>query len=72
MPRDTKKGIVLLAIGLYSTSYLFIKVVLAAFHHIKWMIFERCCYKIKNDGFRVDKLKKFWEESFENYYKASA
>lgn len=39
MPRDTKKGIILLAIGVYATAILFIKVVLAIGHQLKWMLF---------------------------------
>jgi hypothetical protein len=39
MPRDTKKGVILLAIGIYATAILFIKVVLAVGHHLKWMFF---------------------------------
>lgn len=53
MPRDTKKGIILLAIGIYATGILFIKVVLAVGHQIKWMFFERCCNRIRYDKFRV-------------------
>lgn len=39
MPRENKKGIVLLGIGIYATSILFIKVLLAVGHHLKWMLF---------------------------------
>ena len=38
MPRETKKGIVLLSIGVYAASIMLIKVCLATFHHLKWMI----------------------------------
>lgn len=64
MPRDTKKGIILLAIGVYATAILFVKIFLAVAHHMKWMLFEKCCRKIRYDKFRLDKLKKFWEESY--------
>lgn len=39
MPRDTKKGIILLAIGVYATAILFVKIFLAVAHHMKWMLF---------------------------------
>ncbi len=61
MPRDTKKGVILLAIGIYATVILFIKVVLAVFHQLKWMLFEKCCRKMRYDKFRIDKLKNFWK-----------
>jgi hypothetical protein len=64
MPRDTKKGIILLAIGIYATAILFFKVLLAVWHQLKWMLFERCCRKIRYDKFRLDKLKQFWQESY--------
>lgn len=67
MPRETKKGIVLLSIGIYATAILFVKTTLAVIHHFKWLFFERCCRKIKYDKFRVDKLKLFWQESYETY-----
>lgn len=67
MPRETKKGVVLLAIGVYATSILFIKVFFALVHHIKWLIFERCCRSIRYDGFRKEKLKNFWVESYRQY-----
>lgn len=57
MPRETKKGIILLAIGIYATSILFIKIILAVFHHIKWLLFEKCCRKIRYDKFRIDRLQ---------------
>lgn len=64
MPRDTKKGVILLAIGIYATAILFFKIVLAVGHQIKWLLFDRCCTRIKYDKFRLDKLKKYWEESY--------
>lgn len=39
MPRENKKGVVLLGIGIYATSILFIKIVLAVGHQLKWMLF---------------------------------
>jgi hypothetical protein len=64
MPRYSKKGVILLAIGIYATAILFIKAVLATYHQLKWMFFERCCLKIRYDKFRVDKLRKFWQNSY--------
>lgn len=37
MPRQTQKGIVLLAIGVYATAILGIKVFFAVLHHIWWL-----------------------------------
>jgi len=53
MPRPTKKGLVLLAIGIYASSIMFIKVLLASFHQLKWMITEKCCRKLKNETTRM-------------------
>jgi chitin synthase len=39
MPRETKKGVVLLAIGVYAAAIMFFKVFLACYHQLKWMIF---------------------------------
>jgi hypothetical protein len=64
MPRETKKGIVLLVIGGYATGILFIKVVLALFHHIKWMLTERCCRSVKKEPVRNEKLSEYWKDSF--------
>jgi hypothetical protein len=61
MPRDTKKGVILLAIGVYATVILFIKAVLAVFHQLKWMLFEKHCRKMRYDKFRIDKLQNFWK-----------
>lgn len=69
LPRDTKKGIVLLAIGVYATSILFVKVLLAIVHHFKWLLFEKCCRKMKKDKFRIDRLRAFWEDSFRTYHR---
>ena len=57
----------MLAIGVYATSILFFKMVLATIHHFKWLLFEKCCRKIKYDKFRVDKLRSFWQESYHTY-----
>ena len=67
MPRDTQKGIVLLSIGIYATSILFFKILLAILHHLKWLFFEKCCRRIKYDKVRVDKLKSFWLDSYKTY-----
>jgi chitin synthase len=39
MPRETKKGIVLISIGVYAAAIMFIKVMFAAFHQLKWIFF---------------------------------
>lgn len=48
-PRETKKGIMLLAIGVYATLILFIKVSLACLYQLKWFLFEKCCTRITID-----------------------
>jgi len=47
MPRETKKGIVLISIGVYASSIMFFKVLFATYHQIKWILFEKCCRKLK-------------------------
>jgi chitin synthase len=39
MPRETKKGIVLISIGVYAAAIMFFKVVLACYNQLKWMFF---------------------------------
>lgn len=53
MPRPTKRGIVLLAIGVYASSIMLIKIVLSCFHQIKWMLTEKCCRKLKEEPIRI-------------------
>lgn len=38
-----------MVIGIYATLIFFIKIVLAVFYQIKWMLFERCCNKLTLD-----------------------
>ena len=72
MPRETKKGLVLLGIGIYATSILVFKVVLAVIHHLKWMLTERCCRSIPGEKMnRNVKLKEFWQQSYREFYTAS-
>ena len=69
MPRETKKGIVLVAIGIYATSIFFIKILLASYHQLKWLFFERCCRRLRYDKGRVEKLKQFWSDNMKIYEK---
>lgn len=44
IPRRSKKGYVLLAVGVYATVYLTLKVFLAVYNHISYYISKvRCC-----------------------------
>lgn len=70
MPRETKKGIVLLAIGIYATLILAFKVFFAVIHHIKWMLFEKCCRRMRYDKFRIDRLTEFWKEENKNFIRS--
>ena len=69
MPRDTQKGIMLLSIGIYATVILFFKILLAVYHHLKWLLFEKCCRRIRYDQIRVERLKKFWSDSYKTYHR---
>jgi chitin synthase len=71
MPRETRKGIVLIVIGVYAASIMFIKVVLATYHQIKWLFFVKCCRKLKIETTRNEQLKKFWRDSYQEYLTAS-
>ncbi len=68
LPRSTNKGLMLLIIGGYASAILFIKVVLAIFHHLKWMIAEKSCRHLAVSKERTEAIEKFWA----NYYKKYA
>lgn len=70
MPRETKKGIVLLAIGVYAASIMFFKVLFATYHQLKWMLTEKCCRKLKVEQVRVAQLDNYWKDSFKEYRNA--
>lgn len=63
MPRVTKKGIVLLGIGTYAAAIMLVKVILATYHQLKWMLTEKCCRRLKVENVRIDQLQKFWRDS---------
>lgn len=71
MPRETQKGIMLMTIGIYATSILFIKILLATYHQLKWLFFEKCCRRMRYDGVRVERLRKFWKDNYLAYEKAA-
>jgi len=56
MPRETKKGVVLLAIGVYAAVLMLIKVIFATYHQLKWMLTEKCCRKLKVEQVRIAQL----------------
>ena len=64
MPSETKKVVLLLAIGVYAAAIMFVKVILACYHQLKWMLFEKCCRKLKVEQVRVAQLDSFWNESY--------
>ncbi len=66
-PRETTKGLMLLVIGIYATSILFIKVSLACIHHLKWLFFEKCCRTLIVNDQRNRKLRDFWEKYYRDY-----
>ena len=70
MPRSTQKGIVLLSIGVYAAAIMFFKVLFATFHQLKWMIFEKCCRKLKYETVRIEHLRAFWRDSYREYNRA--
>jgi chitin synthase len=53
MPRETKKGIVLISIGVYAATIMFLKVLFAVYHQLKWILFEKCCRKLKVETVRT-------------------
>jgi hypothetical protein len=61
MPRENSRGIVLVSIGIYATVIIVIKFMFAIGHHLKWMLFEKCCLKITKDMYRVQKLTNYWK-----------
>ena len=46
---------------------MFFKVLLATYHHIKWMISEKCCRKLKYETVRIEHLRNFWRDSYKEY-----
>jgi hypothetical protein len=49
---------------------MFIKVVFATYHQLKWMLTEKCCRKLKVEQVRVAQLESYWRESFKEASKA--
>lgn len=61
---------VLIIIAIYGTSQLFIKSLLAIWHHVKWMLTDcRCLRKPLCEG-RDRFVDEFWENSNSEYKKA--
>ena len=52
--------IILVIIAIYGTAQMFLKLILAYFHHIKWMLTNCCRSKIEPE--RKDKVKAIWRE----------
>lgn len=59
LPRKSRKGYVLIAMGIYATSYLTIKTMMAAFYHFRFYIGKICCACVhprEEDRFRREKM----------------
>lgn len=59
---DNNRKFVLIAIALYGTSQMFIKLFLAISHHVWWMIssYSRCCRAMLEDG-RKERVDALWK-----------
>ncbi len=57
----------LIAIGVYAAAIMFFKTLLAVYNQLKWMLFEKCCRKLKYETVRIENLKAFWRESYREY-----
>lgn len=53
-----------MAIGCYAAALMLIKVVLATYNQLKWMLTEKCCRKLKVEQVRIAQLDSFWNESY--------
>lgn len=59
----TKRGYILLGLGIYATAYLTFKTILATLNHLSYYLGHnccKCCYKKKDDEFRKQKLHDFF------------
>ena len=59
----TRDDIILVAIAIYGSAIIAIKTLLAVYHHLKWLIFERCCITElvrPNEEKRVDVIDRYW------------
>ena len=61
----------MIAIGVYAATIMFFKVLLATYHHIKWMVSEKCCRKLKYETVRIEQLRNFWRDSYREYHQAT-
>ena len=52
--------LILVIIAIYGTVQMFLKLILAYFHHFKWM-FTNCCRGKMEEG-RVEKVERAWKE----------
>ena len=58
-------GIVLVCIAIYSTTQMFLKLVLAMGHHISWMLCNCCRGTLEED--RRDKVNRLWGDLKREY-----
>lgn len=63
LKRSTRKGYVLIGLGIYSTFYLTLKTILATLYHFRFY-FEKCCcsccHPKLEDEYRRTALRKYW------------
>ena len=52
--------LILVIIAIYGTAQMFVKLVLAYFHHIKWML-TNCCRGRVEPG-RIEHVRKVWDK----------
>ena len=65
IPRRSKKGYVLLAVGVYATVYLTIKVVLAVYNHLSFYLSKISCRRNNKEEQikRGNRLSEYWRYS---------
>lgn len=62
--RKTKKGYILIGLGIYATAYLTFKTILALLNHFNFYFGHaccKCCHTNKDDKFRKQKLHEFFK-----------
>jgi hypothetical protein len=64
IPRKSRKGYVLIAMGIYATTYLTLKCLMAAYYHFRFYIGKTCCACVHpkdDDQYRRERLNQFWQ-----------
>lgn len=71
---QSRPDIVLIAIAIYGSFVILLKTLLAVYHQLKWLFFERCCITElvrPDEQKRVNIIDEYWGKVFEEWKKKS-